>query len=67
MFINYKHPNIDEIIECELDYYKSELEVGFMFDSFELVSAKIKDVDISSILAESVVNEIKKQASTVND
>ena len=62
MFINYKHADIDDIIECELDFYPEEPEVGFMVSSFELVSAKIKGVDISPILCDSVVDKIKKLA-----
>lgn len=62
MFINYKHADIDDIIECELDFYPQEPEVGFMVSSFELVSAKIKGVDISSILHESIVDHIVKMA-----
>ena len=67
MFINYKHSDIDDIIECELDFYPEEPEVGFMVSSFELVSAKIKGVDISPILCDSVVSKIKKQALASKD
>jgi hypothetical protein len=62
MLINYKHSEIDEIIECELDFYPDEPEVGFMVISFELVSAKIKGVDISPILHESIIDHIVRLA-----
>ena len=62
MIINYEHKYIDEIIECELDFYPQEPEVGFMVSSFELVSAKIKGVDISPILHDSIVDDIVRLA-----
>ena len=62
MIFNYKHRHLDEIIECELDYYPADPENGFLTHWMELSSAKVKDVDIIHVLCGSIVREIQELA-----
>ena len=62
MIFHYQHQYLDEIIECELDYYPADPENGYMHDSMELSSAKVKGMDIIHVLCESIVREIEKLA-----
>ncbi len=62
MIFNYQHPYLDEIIECELDYYPADPENGFLTHWMELSSAKVKGVDIIHVLCGSIVREIQELA-----
>jgi len=62
MIFNYQHPYLDEIIECELDYYPADPENGFLTHWMELSSAKVKDVDIIHVLCDSIIQEIQEMA-----
>lgn len=62
MLFNYQHPYLDEIIECELEYYHADPENGYLTEWMELESAKVKGVDIIHVLCESIVREIEKLA-----
>jgi hypothetical protein len=62
MIFNYKHKYLDEIIECELDYFPADPENGYLTEWMELSSAKVKGVDILDVMCESIVREIEKLA-----
>lgn len=64
MIFNYKHREIDSIIECELDYLPADPENGYMHDSMELISATINLIDILPIMCDSVIKEIQNLALT---
>lgn len=62
MILNYQHHEVELPIECELEFQPADHENGINDDDFEIVSAKIKDVDISGVLSRQVINEIKQMA-----